>query len=463
MKFIPHDYQSYVIKEISNKPRIAVMMEMGLGKTACTLAAINELIYNRFEVDKVLVITKLSIAKLTWSEEVQKWDDFHHMSISRIVGTPKQRLKAINTKADIYTVNVDNVKWLLDYYKEQKQWPFQMLVIDESSLVKKRKRKKTSRYHQIEVMSKVTQRVVLLTGTPTPNGYLDLFGQIYLLDFGKRLSSSEENYKLNYFAPNKVGPNHEVYSWRLRNGAEEIIQNKIKDISFSLMSCDHIKMPERIDNVIRLKLPEKEQAIYDEMERDYLVTIDDTTLVATSAGVVAGKLLQMANGACYKNESHEYVDIHDIKLQALKDIIDDTDQSILVAYSYEHDLDRFKAYFKGYNYEIFDGSESQKKRWDNREIKVFFAHPAQAGHGLNLQRGGHIIVWFGLTWNLEHYLQFNARLYRQGQKETVIIHHLLVKGSMDEDVYKAIKKKDEVQSALMTSLKARIREAKHER
>ena len=460
MKFIPHDYQAYVTKEILNKPRIAVFMEMGLGKTASTLCAIDDLIYNRFEVDHVLVITKKSIARLTWPEEIEKWDNFHHMSISPIIGTPKKRLQALEKKADIYTVNVENVEWLLNYFKEKKKWPFQMLVVDESSLMKKRRRKRTSRYHQVEVMSQVTKRVVLLTGTPTPNGYLDLFGQIYLLDFGKRFSTSEEKFKITYFAPNKVGPNHEVYSWRLRNGAKEIIEEKIKDISFSLMSSDHIKMPERVDNVIMLKLGEREQAIYDEMERDYLVTIDDTTLVALSAGVVAGKLLQMANGACYKNESHDYVDIHDIKLQALKDIVDETDQPVLVAYSYEHDLERFKSYFKGYDYEIFDGTESQKKRWDEGEIKIFFAHPAQAGHGLNLQRGGHIIVWFGLTWNLEHYLQFNARLYRQGQKETVIIHHLLVKGSMDEDVYKAIKKKDELQSSLMTSLKARIKEAK---
>ncbi len=460
MKFIPHEYQAYVTKEIINKPRIAVYMEMGLGKTSSTLAAIDELIYNRFEVDKVLVITKKSIARLTWPEEISKWDNFRHLTISPIIGTANQRLKALERIADIYSINVENVGWLLDYFKKRKAWPFQMLVIDESSLMKKRRTKKTSRYHQVEVMSRVTKRVVELTGTPTPNGYLDLFGQIYLLDFGERLSSSEEKFKISYFAPNKVGPNHEVYSWRLRNGAKEIIEDKIKDISFSLLSADHIKMPDRVDNVITLKLGEREQAIYDEMEHDYLVTVDDTTLVALSAGVVAGKLLQMANGACYKNESHEYVDIHDIKLQALRDIVDDTDQPVLVAYSYEHDLDRFKSYFKGYDYEIFDGSEKQKQRWDNGEIKIFFAHPAQAGHGLNLQKGGHVIVWFGLTWNLEHYLQFNARLYRQGQKETVIIHHLLVKGSMDEDVYKAIKKKDQLQTSLMTSLKARIKEAK---
>ena len=460
MNFRPHDYQKYVTDEIIRKPRIAVFMEMGLGKTASTLNAIDQLMYNRCEVDRVLVITKKSIARLTWPEEIEKWDNFRHLSISPIIGTPKQRLKALNKKADIYTVNVENVEWLLDYFKELKQWPFQMLVVDESSLMKKRRTKRTSRYHQVEVMSKVTPRVVLLTGTPTPNGYLDLFGQIFLLDFGKRFSTSEEKFKVTYFYPNKVGPNHEVYSWRIRNGAKEIIEDKIKDISFSLMSCDHIKMPDRVDNVINLKLGEREQAIYDEMEHDYLVTIDDTTLVALSAGVVAGKLLQMANGACYKNDSHDYVDIHDIKLQALKDIVDDTDQPVLVAYSYEHDLDRFKSYFKGYEYEIFDGSEKQKQRWDNGEIKIFFAHPAQAGHGLNLQKGGHVIVWFGLTWNLEHYLQFNARLYRQGQKETVVIHHLLVKGTMDEDVYKAIKKKDQVQEGLMLALKARIKEAK---
>lgn len=461
MKYVARDYQRYITNEILNKKRIGVFVQPGLGKTSSTLDAIKELIYNRFEVNKVLIITKLSIAKLTWPEEVEKWDEFHCLSISEIVGIPKKRIKALEKEADIYTINVENVNWLLDYFKEAKTWPFEMLVIDESTLVKKRRRKRTSRYHAIEVMSKVTDRVVLLTGTPTPNGYGDLYGQIYLLDFGERFSQSEEKFHLTYFSANKV-INHQVVSWRLRNGAKEQIEEMIKDISFSLLSCDHISLPDKIDNDIYLTLGEKEEKLYKEMEEEYLVSIDDTTLVAVSAGVVAGKLLQMANGACYKNDSHEFVEIHDIKLKALKEIVDNEDGPVLVAYCYEHDLERFKEYFKGYNYEIFDGSNEQKKRWDKGEIKIFFAHPASAGHGLNLQYGSHVVVWFGLTWNLEHYLQFNARLWRSGQKnDSVIIHHLLVKGTMDEDVYKAIKRKDDLQNALMQSIKARIKEAKN--
>ncbi len=459
MKYTPYDYQKYITRRIIESKRLLVSVDMGLGKTSSTLAAIVKLMYEQFSVNKVLVISKKAISKLTWKEEVEKWDEFRDLRISCAVGNPNKRKQALERNADIYTINVENVRWLLDFYKERQTWPYDMLVIDESSMFKNRKTKKTSYYHCVEVFSKITPRIVLLTGTPSPNGYQDIFGQIYLLDHGERLSSSKEKFLTTYFAPKKI-IDHNVVSWRMKNGAKEIIERKIRDISFSLSASEYIKLPGRVDNIVKIELDKKSQELYDQFEHDYLVELDENTLVASSAAVVTGKLLQMANGAVYKNESTDYVEIHDMKLQALKEIVDDTGESVLVFYSYQHDVNRFKTYFKDYDFEVFDGSEEQKKRWDSGEIKILFAHPAQAGHGLNLQQGGHIIVWFGLTWNLEHYLQANARLYRQGQKYVTVVHHLLVKGSVDEDVYKSLQKKEELQQDLIKAIRARIKEAK---
>jgi len=458
MKFEPHEYQKFAIRNLIGKKRIALFLDMGLGKTACTLTAINELIYNNLEINKVLVISPLKVARLTWQEEIEKWDHLHHLRLSRVVGTEKQRIKALNTNADIYIINRENTQWLLDFMREERagRWPFQMMVIDESSSFKNRA---SQRFKAAKVMTQITPRLVELTGTPAPNGLMDLWAQIFLLDQGARLGRTITQYRDTFFLPDKRNRT-QIWSYKLKKGAEQEIYRRIKDIAVSMKAEDHIRLPERVNSIIHIDMPEKIRRIYEEMENEFLISIEEETVVATSAGVVMNKLLQMANGAVYTSESPNWVLIHDLKLKALEEIMEANEgKSVMVFYQYQHDLARLQEYFKARKPRILQ-NDQDKRDWDEGRIEMLLAHPASMGHGLNLQAGGHIIVWFGLTWNLEQYQQANARLYRQGQKESVIINHICMSRTADDIVMNRLTAKSIVQDDLINAVKAKIKEAK---
>jgi SNF2 family DNA or RNA helicase len=427
------------------------------GKTVCALTAARELLYNRYEANKILVVAPLYVADITWEEEKDKWDHLRTMKLSKIIGSKKQRIGAIRTEADIYTINVENVKWLIEYFIASEQdWPFDMIIIDESS---KFKNSQSQRFKAIRKVTRKASRVVILTGTPAPNSLIDLWSQIYMLDQGERLGRSLTAYRNSFFTPDKRNRTT-IFTYKLRDGAEKKIYKLIGDISVSLRAIDHIKMPERIDNMIKIKMPKRIQAIYDEMERDYLVQLDEDEITAASAGVVANKLLQMANGAVY-DENRKVVEIHTLKLDAMEEYIEDNiGKPMLVLYNFQHDKDRILERFKKYDPKLLQ-SKSDKEAWDKGEVQLLVAHPASMGHGLNLQSGGSTIIWFGLTYNLEHYLQANARLYRQGQKDTVIINHLMIKDSRDEDAMLRLQRKTINQEDLIESIKAKIKKAKN--
>lgn len=458
MEFRAHDYQVYTIEQIKKKPKIVLILDMGLGKTVCTLTALNDLLYDSFTVNKVLVIAPLRVADMTWPAEIEKWDHLRNLRISKIIGTRQKREEAIEKRADIYIINRENTKWLIDYYlKRKEKWPYDTLVIDESSSFKNHQ---SQRFKALRKVAAISKRVILLTGTPAPNSLMDLWAQIYLLDQGERLESSITRYRNKYFEPNQRSRNI-IFNYKLKPGAEKEIYKRIADIAVSLKAEDHLKMPERIDNIIKLRMPPSTKAIYDKMERDYLVTIDEDMITATSAGVVSNKLLQMANGAVY-DESRKVVHIHDLKLEALEEIIEENEgKPILVLYNYQHDYDRLKARFEKLNPRELNTKEDLDE-WNEGKIQLLLAHPASMGHGLNLQAGGNIIVWFGLTYSLENYLQANARLYRQGQKETVIINHLVVEGTEDENAIAKLMGKKISQDELIEAVKAKIRKAKRE-
>ena len=450
MKYKPYDYQEYATQWILDKEKAGLLLDMGMGKSVITLTAIDELMFDYFEVSKVLVIAPLRVAESTWDEEAAKWDHLKHLKISKVLGTEKERINALYTKADIYIINRENVKWLVD--KCGKDWPFDMLVIDELSSFKSHR---AQRFKALKKVRPFMKRVVGLTGTPAPNGLIDLWSQIYLLDGGERLGKTITGYRERYFLPDKRNQ-HIVFTYKLKEGAEEAIYGKLSDICVSMKAEDYLKLPERINNIIPIHLPKKAKDKYDQLERDLLLPLKDSDIVANTAGVLANKLLQMSNGAVY-DENGDVKEIHNAKLKALEDTIEAANgKSVLIFYSYKHDLDRIKKHLKRDDLTVLDTSEDVKN-WNEGKIPIMLAHPASAGHGLNLQAGGNIIIWFGLTWSLELYSQANARLYRQGQKQNVIIHHLVAKDTMDEDVMKALEGKEVGQEALLNAVKARVR------
>ncbi|WP_296969130.1 DEAD/DEAH box helicase [Tepidanaerobacter sp. EBM-38] len=450
MKYKPYDYQQYATQWILDKEKAGLLLDMGMGKSVITLTAIDELMFNYFEVSKVLVIAPLRVAESTWDEEAAKWDHLEHLKISKVLGTEKERINALYTKADIYIINRENVKWLVD--KCGKDWPFDMVVIDELSSFKSHR---AQRFKALRKVRPFMKRVVGLTGTPAPNGLIDLWSQIYLLDGGERLGKTITGYRERYFLPDKRNQ-HIVFTYKLKEGAEEAIYEKLSDICVSMKAEDYLKLPERINNIIPIYLPKKAKDKYDQLERDLLLPLKDSDIVANTAGVLANKLLQMSNGAVY-DENGDVKEIHNAKLKALEDSIEAANgKPVLIFYSYKHDLDRIKKHLKRDDLTVLDTSEDIKN-WNEGKIPIMLAHPASAGHGLNLQAGGNIIIWFGLTWSLELYSQANARLYRQGQKQNVIIHHLVAKDTMDEDVMKALEGKEVGQEALLNAVKARVR------
>jgi SNF2 family DNA or RNA helicase len=453
MKFIPHDYQKIAIEKIIDGPAVGLFLEMGLGKTVSALTAIQELLYDYFDVSKVLVIAPLRVTQSTWSGEIEKWDHLQGLRLSKVLGSEKQRVEALHQPADIYIINRENTEWLVDYYG--RKWPFDMVVIDELSSFKNPRSK---RFRALRKVRPLIKRIVGLTGTPAPNGLIDLWSQIYLLDQGERLGKTLTGYRNRYFDPGRRNQNI-VFEWIPKPFAEERIYEKISDICVSMKAEDWLQLPGRIDNAIEVELPEKAKSQYKQLEKDLILPLLGSDVTAANAAVLTNKLLQMANGAIY-DEFGEAKEIHDAKLEALEEVVEAANgKPVLVVYSYRHDLDRIKNQLKKYKPRTLD-SDQDVQDWNAGKTQVLLLHPASGGHGLNLQTGGNIIVWFGLTWGLEYYQQANARLYRQGQIERVIVHHIVAKGTMDEEVLKALTGKAATQNDLMEAVKAKIEQYK---
>lgn len=447
MKFKPHQYQEHAIKHIIDTHAAGLFLDMGMGKTVSTLTAVSDLLYDYFDVSNVLVIAPLRVAEDTWSRESEKWDHTSYLKVSKVLGPESSRIMALDMKADIYVINRENVEWLVNFYG--KKWPFDMVVIDELSSFKSSKAK---RFRALKKVRPFIKRIVGLTGTPAPNSLIDLWPQMYLLDQGERLGKTVTSYREKYFQPDQRNRTV-IYSWKLKEGAEKAIHEKVSDICISMQARDWLQLPERIDNIVKVRMTDKVKAKYKQLEKDLLLTFLDGDVVADTAAVLSNKLLQLANGAVY-DENGEIQKLHDEKLNALEDIVDAANgKPILVFYSYKHDLERIQQKFK--KAKPLDSSR-EIADWNNGKIEMLLAHPASTGHGLNLQDGGHVIVWFGMTWSLELYQQANARLDRQGQKHSVIVNHLVTEGTVDEDVMRALEGKAVGQNALMEAVKARL-------
>jgi SNF2 family DNA or RNA helicase len=447
MKFIPHKYQEYGIQKIIDTPATGLFLEMGLGKTVITLTALDLLKNDYFDANKILVIAPLRVADDTWSRESNKWDHLKHLTISKILGKRKQREKALKADADIYVINRENVPWLVSM--TGKKWPFDTVVIDELSSFKS---SASQRFRALRRVRPLMKRVIGLTGTPAPNGLLDLWSQMYLLDRGERLGTTLGGYRDRYFVPG-AREGQIVYDWKRKKETERNVYEKISDICVSMKAEDWLDVPERIDRVAPVRMTGEAATLYKKLERELLLPFVGGDVVANTAAVLSNKLLQLANGAVY-DEAGGIREIHEAKLDALEDIVEAANgKPLLVFYTYKHDLSRIQDRFK--NARKLETAEDIEA-WNKCEIPILLAHPASAGHGLNLQDGGNQIVWFGLTWSLELYQQANARLHRQGQLQRVIVHHLVAEGTIDEDVMSRIEGKADDQNALLEAVKARI-------
>lgn len=450
-----HNYQKACVEHIIEHPYCGLFLDLGLGKTVTALTAIEALMFDYCEVDSALIIAPKRVAESVWQEEAQNWEHLRHLTFSKIIGTPKQRQEAIRTKANIYIISRDNIAWLSALYGGGKL-PFDMVVIDELSSFKSYK---SERFKAMRSARLYIKRLVGLTGTPAPNGLIDLWSQIYLMDRGDRLEKTITRYREKYFRPGRTNGNV-VYSYDLMSDSEFLIHKKIEDICISMKAEDYLEMPFRTDNYIKLKMSENIRKQYEDFEKNKVLELlssadEETAINVVNAAALSNKLLQFANGAIYDEERNVYP-IHDIKLEALKEIVDDANgQPVLVAWTYQFDRDRIKEYLKAYKPRELKTNKDIED-WNAGKVQVMLAHPASAGHGLNLQAGGHIIIWFGQTWSLELYQQFNGRLYRQGQQSHVVINHLILQGTHDEDVIKALKSKDQKQNSLMNSIKAKI-------
>lgn len=444
MKYKPHSYQEYAIRYIETHPISALLIDMGLGKTSITLTAIRNLLFDSFEVRKVLVIAPLRVAKNTWTDEIKKWEHLNTLTYSLIIGNENERLSALNEKADIYIINRENVDWLVN--KSGYKFDFDMVVIDELSSFKNHQSK---RFKSLMKVRPLVNRIVGLTGTPSSNGLMDLFAEFKILDMGKRLGYFIGQYRNTYFKPDKMnGPI--VYSYKPLPNAENAIYEKISDITVSMKANEYLKMPELVTSNCVVELSDNEKKQYDEMKKSLVLEITDGEITAANAASLSNKLCQLSNGAIYDDEQN-IVEIHDRKLDALEDIIESMNgKPLLVAYWYRHDLERIKSRFSVREIKTSEDISD----WNKGEIPVALIHPASAGHGLNLQNGGSTLVWFGLTWSLELYQQTNARLYRQGQKNTVVIQHIITKGTIDEQILKALQKKNKTQADLIDAVRA---------
>lgn len=446
VKYKPHEYQSYATEFILSHPISAVFLEMGLGKSVITLSSIFDLCLDSFLVCKVLVIAPLRVARDTWPAEIKKWDHLKGLSYSVAVGTEKERIDALKKQSTVYIINRENVDWLV--HKSGIPFHFDMVVIDELSSFKSYGAK---RFKSLLKVRPSVKRIVGLTGTPSSNGLMDLWAEFRILDLGQRLGRYISHYRNTYFTPDKRNAQI-IFSYKPLPGAEEEIYKQISDITISMKTTDYLKMPEYVSNEVFVTLSEKEWKVYSDFKEDMVANLGDEEIDAVNAAVLSGKLLQMANGAVYDSENKAHV-IHDKKLDALEDLIEGANgKPVLVAYWYKHDLERIRDRFPVRQIQ----SSKDIEDWNDGKIPIAVIHPASAGHGLNLQSGGSTLIWFGLTWSLELYQQTNARLYRQGQKDTVIVHHIITKNTIDEDVLLALTKKEKTQASLINALKANL-------
>ena len=445
MKFIPHDYQQYAIDFIESHPTAAVLLDMGLGKTVITLTALNDLLFDRFEISRILVIAPLRVARNTWPQEIGKWEHLKHLRYAVAVGAEKDRLQALRQQASLYIINRENVPWLV----EKTDFTYDAIVIDELSSFKNWSSKLFKALMKVRPLAK---RVIGLTGTPSGNGLMDLFAEFKVLDMGQRLGRFITKYRQDYFVPDKRN-GQVVFSYVPLPGAEERIYEKIADITISMKAADHLRMPELIESEYSVRMDEAEKKMYDSMCEQLVLQMKGDEVTAANAGVLSGKLAQMANGAVYADDGAT-LHIHDRKLDALEDIVESMNgKPLLVAYWFRHDAERIEKRVPCVRLDTDDAIA----RWNRGEIPVALIHPASAGHGLNLQSGGSTLVWFGITWSLELYQQTVARLYRQGQNSnTVVVQHIIAEGTIDEKILRALKRKDKTQTALIEAVKAEV-------
>lgn len=437
-----HAYQRHAVQHIINNKGAGLFLDLGLGKSISTLTALEELIYDRYETDRVLIIAPKRVAESTWVDELETWAHVRKLTASVVLGTEKQRKEALAAKADLYIINRENVAWLVHVGG----WNFDCVVIDELSSFKSHQ---SLRFKSLRKVLPRVDRIIGLTGTPSPNGMLDLWSQVYLLDGGKRLGKFIGAYRNKYFKEGRRN-GHIVYDYVLREGAEQEIRDKISDICISMSKEDYLSLPKRIDRIVQVRIDCLDK--YKEFEREQVLTLGDgSALTAANAAVVSGKLQQFASGAVYDEDGkvHEF---HTAKLEACKELIEASNSPVLIAYAYRHERDRL---VKELGARELLGAEDVQA-WNRGDVPVLIGHPASMGHGLNLQHGGHTIIWYGLTWSLELYMQLNARLDRQGQTKPVVVHHLVAKGTIDERVLKAIKGKKESQDGLLNAIKAMI-------
>lgn len=457
MKFVPHSYQRYAIERILQDNSLGLFLDMGLGKTVITLTAINDLKFNRWAVSRCLVVAPKKVAEATWSHEAEKWDHLRHLKIVPVLGSLKKRVQALHTPGDIWVINRENVPWLVEYFRNN--WPFDMVVLDESSSFKNPQSK---RFKAMKLVMSRIARLVLLTGTPAPNGLEDLWAQIYLLDAGERLGRTISSYREAFFTQDYARPGQMYRTYTPQQDAESRIRAAISDICVSMKSEDYLELPDYIESTVPVALDAKAKRAYDKLEKEMLLEVDTQLVTAQSAAVLNGKLLQLCSGAVY-DSTGEVVNIHDCKLEAFLETIEQLNgEHALVFYWFKHEADRLtKALAKTDKVvRVYQGPEDEKA-WNAGEVDILLAHPVSCGYGLNLQAGGHHAIWFGYpNWALEIYQQANKRLHRQGQKHPVICHHLVVQGGMDEDVIAALHDKGDTQESLMQALKARIERAK---
>jgi len=457
MKYEPHNYQAYCVQRILQDPAVGLFLRPGLGKTSITLTAVNVLRYYYWQIAKVLVIAPKKVAEATWSKEAAKWDHLRHLKVVTVLGSTTRRIRALNTPADVYVINRENVPWLVDYYKQA--WPFDMLVCDESTSFKNPQSK---RFKALKLIRRFCKKVVLLTGTPSSKGLIDLWAQVYLLDEGARLGKTISQYRERYFVANTHGGHFTDY--KPKSDAESAVLEAISDICVSMKAEDYLQLPECVEHEIPVVLDSKAKREYDKFERDLLLEIEDETITAQGAAVLTGKLLQFCNGAVYGSEK-QAVHVHDCKLDAYMELLEQLDgEPVMTFYGFKHDLDRIldRLGKTKLRVRVYAGPQDEED-WNAGKIDVLLAHPASCAYGLNLQAGGRHIVWFGLNWSFELNDQGKCRLWRQGSEfDKVFIHYLVAQGCVDEDVMAAIRDRADTHNAVMRALKARVKKVREQ-
>ena len=454
MQYRPHDYQSFAIQYIKAHSIAAVLLDMGLGKTSICLTALEALLFDEFVCHRILVVAPLRVARDTWPNEIKKWDHLKDLTYSVAVGSEDERLKALKVKADIYIINRENLQWLVE--KSGIAFEYDTVVLDELSSFKSHQSK---RFKSLMKVRPHVKRIIGLTGTPSSNGLMDLWAEYRVLDLGARLGRYITQYRLKYFEPDKRN-GMQVFSYKPLSGAEEEIYKRISDITISMKSTDFLKMPEKVLCSVEVELSEEERSVYNRLKEEFVLDLKGQEISAANAAVLAGKLIQLANGAVYSDDE-KVITVHDKKVEVLEELVEEANgKSLLVAYWYKHDKARIIELLKKLGVRFSELSTKQSiEDWNNRKLDIGLIHPASSGHGLNLQEGGSTLVWFGLTWSLELYQQTNARLYRQGQKDsTVVIQHIITKDTIDERILKALQSKNKIQDSLLEAVKAEVRD-----